>query len=457
MGANGAISIASIIMKACFLNPPWWQGRDGSSGLWSAGVRSGSRWPFTMPVRSSPDRFCWGGYLPSPLFMQFAASYLQHAAPDATIHFRDSIALRESYDSFYRFVSDGQYDFVVLESATPCWPHDSEIIRNLHRRDSKTKIIVTGPITVNHAQILAELPVWATVRGEYERGVVRAIVGGESGLIDFDFLSQDEMNAAPSPYMDATIAHRYYDPCPKGQMAPQAHVWTTRGCWAKCCFCVFPAVMTSDDPDGTKRRTVRYYSPDYMREYLLDMKAKYNFRSIWVDDDVFNLGDKHVRLMCEVFREVGLPWSAMCRGDRTKPETWKAMKDAGCFAVKIGVESASQQVLDTIVNKQLDLGELMETLELLKSIGMAVHTTWTVGLPGETPAQQQETIAMIQRLYDRGLHATHQLSGTAQIEGTPLHQIGTGSVLAKYPGAKVDENYVAEGDGAKKLAEMMAK
>ena len=43
------------------------------------------------------------------------------------------------------------------------------------------------------------------------------------------------------------------------QLSPQAHVLTSRGCPFKCIFCVWPAAMTGNDPDGENKRSVRQY------------------------------------------------------------------------------------------------------------------------------------------------------------------------------------------------------
>jgi hypothetical protein len=43
-----------------------------------------------------------------------------------------------------------------------------------------------------------------------------------------------------------------------------------------------------------------------------------------------------------------------------------------------------------------------------------------------------------------------QESGTAEIEGTPLSTLRSCGSLESYTGAKIDDGYVREGDGAKK-------
>ena len=434
-------------MKVLFSNPPWWTDTiQGPRTYYGTGVRAGSRWPFTYHVATPPDAFEHGTYIPYPMFMGYAATYAKRAGAD--VLFRDSIALRESYPSYEHYLRLHQPDYVVIESASPSWDHDSGLIAWITRLLPACRVVVTGPITSQAGKILRGHPVYACVRGEYEKGVVR-VLNGESGLIDFDLLTLEEMNAAPHPYYDATIAHRYWDSNPRGTTWPQAQVWSSRGCPFKCIFCVWPATMTGDDPDGTRKRSVRHYTGEYMEDYLTELVARYDFKTIYFDDDTFNLGDKHVERMCAIMRKIGVPWSAMCRADTSRMELWKEMKDSGCFGVKIGFESGNQEVLDTIVNKRLDLGYARRAVEEIKRVGMTVHGTFTYGLPGETTEQMKDTKRYAASL---GLD-TLQESGCAEIEGTPLHSLNA-APLAKYAGAKLDAAYVRETDGRVKFDQL---
>jgi radical SAM superfamily enzyme YgiQ (UPF0313 family) len=445
-------------MKVLFSNPPWWDGRQSVTAangeqldLYVAGVRAGSRWPFTMTLRNPPDQFAYGAYLPYPFFLGYAATYAAKLA-GADIVFRDSIALRESYTTYMAFVLAGRFDYIVIESASPSWQHDEALIRLLHRSLPRLRIVVTGPIASKGEQLLRALPIHACIRGEYEKGVVR-ILRGESGMIDFDMLSLEEMNAAPFPYYDALHAHRYLDTNPRGVEMPQAQVWSSRGCPYKCIFCVWPATMTGNDPDGTRKRTVRHYSADYMEAFLSELVGRYGYRSIYFDDDTFNLGDRHVERMCAVMRRIGLPWAAMCRADGSALRLWREMKDSGCYGVKIGFESGSQVVIDTIVNKQLDLEQARVAVAEIKRVGLTVHGTFTYGLPGETREQMQET-----RRYAESLHLdSRQESGCAEIEGTPLHTLQRAGTLARYSGARTDQaDYLRETDGRVKYEKLAA-
>ena len=445
-------------MKVLFSNPPWWQGAvelahpDGSRSIgYRAGVRAGSRWPFSSLIGNGPDDFQFGHYLPYPFFMGHAATYCGKTL-GIPVHFRDSIALRESYEKYFAYLEEERFEYIVLESASPSWEHDKQVIREITRRLPHTRFIVTGPITAMGEQLLEGAPnIQASVRGEYEKGVVKAL-NGANGVVDFDFMTLDELNDAPFPYFDGTYAYRYWDNNPVGQQFPQAQVLSSRGCPYKCIFCVWPATMTSDDPDGNGKRSVRQYSADHMEAFLTELVRKYGYRSVYFDDDTFNLGDRHVEKMCSVMRKLQVPWSAMCRADSSSFHLWQEMKDSGCFGVKIGFESGNQHVVDNIVNKRLNLEEAHRVAWEVRRVGLTLHGTFTFGLPGETPEQMRDTEDYMASL---PLDSC-QRSGCAEIEGAPLHTLGRGEQLKAYPGAKLDDNYRRESDGQVKLEKMLS-
>jgi radical SAM superfamily enzyme YgiQ (UPF0313 family) len=445
-------------VKVLFSNPPWWGEIkpcvDQATGrrflMYTAGARAGSRWPFTFLINTPPDFTNNSNTQPYPFFMGYATTYVAKAT-GADVTFRDSIALRESYERYYAYLGGEKFDYIVIESASPSWEHDREVIAQIKRISPQSRIIVTGPITSLGVQLLETTPIHASARGEYEKGVTKVLQGAD-GVVDFDLLTLEEMNKAPFPYYDAVYAHRYFDSNPLGQQMPQAQVWSSRGCPFKCIFCVWPATMTGNDPDGTGKRSVRHYSADYMEAFLTELVGKYGYKCIYFDDDTFNLGDKHVERMCAVMRKIGLPWSAMCRADTSRMDLWREMKQSGCFGVKIGFESGNQTVVDKIVNKRLDLEYARQAVAEIKRLGMTVHGTFTYGLPGETTEQMLET----KRYRDSLGLDTCQESGCAEIEGTPLHSLSNQNSLAKYSGAKLDEGYVRETDGRVKYEKLRA-
>lgn len=441
--------------QVLFSNPPWWVSEKpctlSGTDRWflrKGGVRAGSRWPYTYTGWSRPGWRVRSDYTPYPFFMGYAATYVAKAT-GCQVSMRDSIALKESYESYFQFLTGGRFDVIFIETATPSWGHDKQLVQRIKSLLPDAVVAVTGPIATLGSKVLDEAPVDAVIKGEYEKGST-AVVKGARGIVDFDLLSTEEMNSAPTPYFDNLIAHRYWDPNPLGQQAPQAQVWSSRGCPYKCIFCVWPSSMTGNDPDGSGRRSVRYYTADYMEGFLAGLMGRFKYKTVYFDDDTFNLGNKHTLAMCQVMERIGLPWSAMCRADTIHLDTWKAMKDSGCFGVKLGFESGSQFVVDKIVNKHLDLERAREVVEHIKKLGMTVHGTFTYGLPGETRQQMLETKRFIKQL---GL-TTYQESGCAEIEGAPLHTLTQIGQLGSYAGARVDGGYDRKSDGNTKFHEL---
>ena len=101
--------------------------------------------------------------------------------------------------------------------------------------------------------------------------------------------------------------------------------------------------------------------------------------------------------------------------------------------------------VDKIVNKHLDLKYVREIVSHIRSLNMSVHGTFTYGLPGEKKEQMIETKEFIKKTNFN----TVQESGTAEIEGTPLHTLNTKD-LKNYPGASINTEYDRQKDGGKK-------
>lgn len=392
-------------------------------------------------------------YIPYPQFLASAATYAKWHTK-AEVLFRDSIARHETYAQFFDYLKKESPDIIFIECATPSWEHDKRLIQQIVGFMPSVRIAIAGTLSsVRSSEVLNVGSVVAAIKGEYEKNAVK-VIEGATGLIEHDLLTTEEMNAAPFPYYENATARNYWDSNPKGIIYPHAQVWTSRGCMFKCNFCVFPAVMTGNDPDGTHTRKVRFHSEEYMEAFFGDLIKRYGFRSLYLDDDTANLSDKHTLAICRVMRKLNIPWSAMCRADTSSREVWQEMKDSGCYGVKIGFESGSQRIIDRVVNKRLNLEEAEATGRYLTEIGINWHGTFMLGHPSETPEESKMTHALIERCKKAGM-SSYQLSGTAVHDGTPLDRMmRTGEVMSAYPDAKRDESFVVSSDGNKKAQQI---
>ncbi|MDD5730488.1 MAG: radical SAM protein, partial [Candidatus Omnitrophica bacterium] len=69
----------------------------------------------------------------------------------------------------------------------------------------------------------------------------------------------------------------------------------------------------------------------------------------------------------------------------------ESLRSAGLYAVKYGVESSDQNLLDGI-NKNMDIRKTRRVIEITQSLGIKTHLTFTFGLPGETAETAKKTL-----------------------------------------------------------------
>jgi radical SAM superfamily enzyme YgiQ (UPF0313 family) len=122
---------------------------------------------------------------------------------------------------------------------------------------------------------------------------------------------------------------------------------------------------------------------------------KYRPGEIFFDDDTFTIGKKRVLDICRQILDRNLPvvWSCMGRTDTVDEEMLAEMRKAGCRKIKFGVETGSSRLMADI-KKGLDLDKVTEAFDAARAVGMEVHGTFMIGLPGETRDTVRETVEL---------------------------------------------------------------
>ena len=92
------------------------------------------------------------------------------------------------------------------------------------------------------------------------------------------------------------------------------------------------------------------------------------------------------------------------------------MADAGCKAIKFGVESACQSTVDWL-NKKLDLDAVRKATHLCQSLGMHVHHTFCYGFSVEKADEAKKAISdWVSTVRPDSI----QVSDVRAYDGTPL-------------------------------------
>ncbi len=379
-------------MKIALLNPPWPHPSDPN--LW--GVRAGSRWPH-FQRRVAPGRL--PRYIPFPFFLAITASVLREAGHNILL--LDGIAENLSMELFHERIAAFEPELIFVETSTPSLAHDLRMMVELRKNCRGAWMAMGGTHPASLAAELFKLPsapdFW--IAGEYEislKELARALAGGNfqpcmpgimfEGGKSWKAGDSPDVNALPAPLFESLPIASYSDPvC--GLPSPGAQSWLSRGCPYGCTFCVWPQVVYGN----------RRYRPRRLDLALDEVELllnRYKCESFYFDDDTANIGEERMIELAGAIKRRGLnsyPWSMMARADCMTPRMLGALADAGMYSVKYGVESSSPALLNAC-EKGTRWDRLQEALRLTRELGIKIHLTFTLGVPGESPETIQETI-----------------------------------------------------------------
>lgn len=102
----------------------------------------------------------------------------------------------------------------------------------------------------------------------------------------------------------------------------------------------------------------------------------------------------------------------------SKRRIFDRMAEAGCYQVCLGLETGSQEKLDNVIKKNLNLSIVPHVVEAVQRAGISCHLFLIVGFPGETIEEMRQTVEFAKSLEPDSC----SLSLYTPILGTPLFQ-----------------------------------
>jgi anaerobic magnesium-protoporphyrin IX monomethyl ester cyclase len=166
----------------------------------------------------------------------------------------------------------------------------------------------------------------------------------------------------------------------------------SRGCPFNCVFC---------DKSTLWGEKWIARSPANIVDEIEFLIYEYGEREVDFLDYCFNANNERVKLLCSEMRDrVDVKWNVWgLRAKGVTEDLAKAMKLAGCNIVSVGIESASQRVLDN-VGKNEKIEEIREGLENMKKAGLNVYGMFMIGNPGDNLETIDESIDFAEKYTD---------------------------------------------------------
>jgi radical SAM superfamily enzyme YgiQ (UPF0313 family) len=189
---------------------------------------------------------------------------------------------------------------------------------------------------------------------------------------------------------------------------PYVSLYTGRGCRSRCTFCLWPQTI-----GGHRYRT---RSPENVIEEMGRARGFFpQAKEYFFDDDTFTDDGPRAEAIARGLGKLGLTWS--CNAKAIVPyETLKVLKDNGLRLLLVGYETGSQRILNAI-RKGTRVDVARRFTEDCHKLGIVIHGTFIVGLPGETPETIESTIRFANEINPH----TIQVSLAAPYPGTELY------------------------------------
>ena len=391
------MSDGSVALRTLFLHPPSFDGFDGGAG---------ARYQARREIRS----FWYPTWLAQPAALVPGSRLVDAPADGLTVEQVAPLAR--------------QYDHVVMHTSTPSFGGDVRVAERLKDENPRLLVGMVGA----HVAVLPEASLrasravdWVGV-GEFDYACaevaegrplaeVRGIAYRDGDRVCFTLPRPpiEDMDALPSVVdvyrRDLTVENYFI-----GYLRhPYVSLYTGRGCRSKCTFCLWPQTV------GGHRYRVR--SPASVEAEMARAKRLFpQVREFFFDDDTFTDDLPRAEEIARRLGRLGLTWS--CNAKANVPRrTLEILRDNGLRLLLVGYESGNQKILNNI-KKGVRLDVAREFTRHAKALGIAIHGTFILGLPGETPGTIQETIRYACEIEPD----TIQVSLAAPYPGTELYR-----------------------------------
>jgi len=165
----------------------------------------------------------------------------------------------------------------------------------------------------------------------------------------------------------------------------------SRGCTDKCSFC----------SEWVFWQNFRLSKADLSVEQIKELQQRYDLRHVSFTDSLVNGVGRRLEAFAEnlLSSEIDITWGGFMRAQMT-PELGGLIKRAGCNFAFVGVESLSDETLDSM-NKRRTGIDNVQAIEAFVSAEVPVEVGLITGFPGDSRDRFKETVRGVIALQSR--------------------------------------------------------
>ena len=348
-------------------------------------------------------------YYEFPLGLAYVSSSLKKAGYKVDVlnlnHFDGS-----QLDLIKNRMARNKYEYVLTGGLSAHYRQIKSVVEDIRQSDSSAKVILGGGVMTSTPELMyRHLKPDYMVLGEGEITIVELINSlnnGGNNLESVDGIGYSNssgeivitksrtpipnLNTVAWPDLEGFEIEAYLDmqkpndnlylyPDDKPRFYP---IISSRGCPYNCTFCYHPL--------GQKYRSRSV--DDFIAE-IEYVTEKYHINNLAIFDELLSAKRERLFEICNRLKKMPrkLHWMCQLRVDQIDREMLATMKNAGCFIISYGFESASDIVLKSM-NKHINKTMIENALDLTREAGIGVQGYFIFGDPEETTQTAYDTL-----------------------------------------------------------------
>ena len=199
----------------------------------------------------------------------------------------------------------------------------------------------------------------------------------------------EDLDQLPLPARHLLAMEKYISQPNDQYRLPKLSMIASRGCPYGCIFC---------DKNVFGRR-YRSFSPTYIVSEMQCLVSEYGARDIAVLDSTFTVSIQRVEGIIEEMKRQNLKvnWTCTVRADMVSYELLKKMREAGCWRVRLGVESGSDEVL-AFIKKGITREQVKNAARWAHKLGLQPKGFFMIGHLVDTRETINETMRFARSL-----------------------------------------------------------
>ncbi|MFX1502144.1 MAG: B12-binding domain-containing radical SAM protein [Promethearchaeota archaeon] len=189
-------------------------------------------------------------------------------------------------------------------------------------------------------------------------------------------------------------------------------IYVGRGCPYDCTYCINYYHRNLYQGKG---KFLRLSSPENTINEIKNLVQRFHLKKIICPDDTLTYSKKWLFKFCDLYKkEIRLPFVCNARVENIDDEVCKALKQANCDALHIGVESGNEKLRKTVLNRHMSNKQIIKVFQLCKKYGIKTLSFNMVGIPYETKEDILKTIQLNRIIEPTELQVTiyHPFPGT---------------------------------------------